>query len=287
MNAQAQHTLHLVQLFQSVGVAKRPRKKIPRQAYPKPIQRDYAQSILGIVKLTREAMTPFFSELPRLLESANQEFRQDAGESTRLRQLIEQARARLVTAIPTSEIENVATKFAVQTQTFQRIQLQKQVRSAFGVDVLGQDPRLASIMERFIQNNVTLIKDVPNKILSDVEKSVMQGVSSGKLPRDIAAELTDKFGFAEKRAKLIARDQVGKFYGQLNSSRQRSMGLTRFIWRTVGDDRVREEHAEREGEVYSYDDPPDGELPGEPINCRCYPEPYFEDLFGGEEAEAA
>lgn len=46
-----------------------------------------------------------------------------------------------------------------------------------------------------------------------------------------------------------------------------------FVWRTAGDDKVRNEHAMRSGRVFTFDAPPDGELPGEDYNCRCWAEP--------------
>ncbi|MEE8393530.1 MAG: phage minor head protein, partial [Rhodospirillales bacterium] len=42
-----------------------------------------------------------------------------------------------------------------------------------------------------------------------------------------------------------------------------------YIWRTVGDSKVRSSHAERDGKVFSWDDPPEGGHPGEAPNCRC------------------
>jgi len=49
------------------------------------------------------------------------------------------------------------------------------------------------------------------------------------------------------------------------------------------DERVRDSHADMEGQVCRFDDPPivDGEPanPGEPVQCRCYSDPYFEDLL--------
>lgn len=43
----------------------------------------------------------------------------------------------------------------------------------------------------------------------------------------------------------------------------------RYIWRTRGDGKVRSAHAERDGKVFSWDDPPEGGHPGEAPNCRC------------------
>ncbi len=45
-----------------------------------------------------------------------------------------------------------------------------------------------------------------------------------------------------------------------------------YIWRTVGDGRVRSSHAERNGKVFSWEDPPEDGHPGEAYNCRCWAE---------------
>lgn len=80
------------------------------------------------------------------------------------------------------------------------------------------------------------------------------------------------FVSAKSHADLIARDQLQKLHGRLNEERQRAAGVDRYTWTTQGDDRVRPEHAAREGRTFSWDRPPDEGHPGEPIACRCYAE---------------
>lgn len=46
-----------------------------------------------------------------------------------------------------------------------------------------------------------------------------------------------------------------------------------YIWRTRGDDKVRTAHAENNGRIFAWDNPPTGN-PGEDYNCRCLAEPY-------------
>ena len=46
-----------------------------------------------------------------------------------------------------------------------------------------------------------------------------------------------------------------------------------YIWRTAGDDKVRDEHGMRAGKTYTWNAPPDGEHPGDDYNCRCWAEP--------------
>ena len=50
---------------------------------------------------------------------------------------------------------------------------------------------------------------------------------------------------------------------------------THYIWRTRRDGKVRSTHAAREGQVFSWNDPPQGGNPGEDYGCRCTAEPYL------------
>ncbi|NOD90393.1 minor capsid protein [Ruegeria sp. HKCCD4315] len=53
---------------------------------------------------------------------------------------------------------------------------------------------------------------------------------------------------------------------------------THYIWRTRRDGKVRSAHAEREGQIFSWDNPPEGGHPGEDYGCRCTAEPYFAEV---------
>lgn len=50
-----------------------------------------------------------------------------------------------------------------------------------------------------------------------------------------------------------------------------------YIWRTMRDGDVRSAHSSREGQVFSWDNPPEGGHPGEAHGCRCWAEPYEPD----------
>ena len=55
-----------------------------------------------------------------------------------------------------------------------------------------------------------------------------------------------------------------------------------YIWHTVGDEKVRDYHAAREGKVFNWYIPPAGGHPGEDYNCRCWAEPYEPDEYSDE-----
>ena len=46
----------------------------------------------------------------------------------------------------------------------------------------------------------------------------------------------------------------------------------RYVWRSVHDVRVRDAHAAREGQIFTWGNPPEGGHPGEDYNCRCWAE---------------
>lgn len=182
------------------------------------------------------------------------------------------------------DLEAVAANIADKTSTFQKGQIEKQARAALGVDVFRAEPNLDPVTGRFVQANVALIKSVPSQYFSDIEKTVTHGVQSGMRHEDIAKLLTERYGVAEGRAALIARDQVGKFYGKLAEVRQKSLGVTGYIWNTVHDNRVRDEHAALDGQHFEWSDPPADGHPGEAVNCRCFAEPDFSHVL--EDADA-
>ena len=285
-NRRAQEFKREVAVQRLIGNGKKSRRRMPRQIVPSAIERDYARHLARVARRTRLAIRPLLAELPALMRSARAEIRRtdaalrdDAGEPERLRELVAQA---LATAqLPDDGLAQLSRDFAARTATHQRIQMDKQTRAVFGVDVFAGDGNLRIATEAFVAENVQLITALPTRTLGEIEGIVLRGASSGRLHTDIAKEIQNRLRVQANKAKLIARDQVGKFYSAVNATRHQAMGVTEFIWSTVGDERVREEHSAIDGQKFKYPGGAPGEgLPGEPILCRCFADPVFDDLLG-------
>lgn len=283
--------------------ARRP-ARLPRQIPPKMHELDYANALVKVVRRARAAYQPLLRALPDLVasaEAARRGDRMDAGASDKAKQLLAHAVETARKAIKQPELEGLARKFADRVSTYHKGQLTRQVRAALGADPVFKDKGLSARVDHFAHENAALIERIPERLHGDVAALVTRGVAGGRrAATDIAEDIEDRFDVSERHARLIARDQVGKFYSALNHARQREMGVTRFVWRTVGDERVRgtpggkypnadPSHFELDGNEYDYDDPPDagpdGEpaLPGEAIQCRCWSEPVFDDMFDDDE----
>lgn len=138
--------------------------------------------------------------------------------------------------------------------------------SALGVG--GQD------VAAFRDRNVRLITTLGSEFLDDLS-STLEGAASDLHVGDIADLIQERFNVSESRARFWARDQTLKLNAQLTEARATASGIDEYVWTTSADERVREIHAELEGQRFRYDDPPvttaDGQRnnPGEDYQCRC------------------
>lgn len=216
-------------------------------------------------------------------EAAPTVVRLDAGESERVRQLIAQAAERMRLAIKPAAVEDMARKFAAQVSTQQRMQLGAQVHAALGADVVQDGRGIQEQIDNFVHQNVSLITTIPQRLLADVEGLVQDSVTGGDLSVDLADQIGDlendigdRVDISERHARFIARDQAGKLYGQINQARQQSLGVSKFVWRTSEDERVRGDptgkypkalpsHFDLDGETFEWDDPPQPEGADEPL----------------------
>lgn len=191
-----------------------------------------------------------------------------------------------------------------QVSEFNRGQFNKVVTAGLGVNPLAVESGLGNQLGAFVSDNVRLIKKIEEQHLADVQNIIFRGARRGATDNAIAAEIRERTGISERNAKRIARDQVQKLNGELEQSRQQEIGVTRYIWKTSLDERVRgskkgtvfgadsaaTQHARLHNTVQRWDKPPvvnekTGETghPGEPIECRCRAEPVLDDLIAQAE----
>lgn len=107
------------------------------------------------------------------------------------------------------------------------------------------------------------------RFANEVQSVLLEGLERGMNPQQLAGRLRERAKVSRSRAQLIVRNELGNAAAYAKSESHKAAGIKEFIWYSAKDVRVRPEHRKRHGKTYSYDDPPDGELPGQPIQCRC------------------
>jgi hypothetical protein len=136
------------------------------------------------------------------------------------------------------------------------------------------------------QKNLDLIKSLNESDIDRAGQIVHEIHARGGRWEDAAKELTETLKVSDRRAKLIARDQIGKLNSDLQQHSQQSAGITRYRWSTSRDYAVRgrpggeyekskENHWELEGTEHDWSNPPkipgiaERAHPGQRYNCRC------------------
>lgn len=161
-----------------------------------------------------------------------------------------------------------------RVKTFNRRQQEKIFRSIF-----GSTPKEISradyekIRQIWVNQNIDLIHSIDRRTLESIRYALSENIIRAVDRKILVEELTESImhmaDVNEKRAALIACDQVGKLNSQLAQLEQMNQGCDSYIWQTMMDNRVRPEHAARQGKRFYWDDPPSDGHPGWAYRCRC------------------
>lgn len=184
----------------------------------------------------------------------------------------------------TELMNNLQVKFAQEVETKQE-QLAAQQMSIINAEHMSQtatinkalltinpitdEPWLDAAASSFVRENVNYIKKDLAEHYTDIEGIIRRGLESGESVKSMQGKIAKRYRTTKSRAKLIARDQTNKFFGQLTRERATDLGITHFIWVTAGDQRVRDSHRDLNGRRFSWKTGADGLFPGMDIQCRC------------------
>lgn len=161
----------------------------------------------------------------------------------------------------------------------------EQLRGVAVVRPLASQPWLAPLLDVWRANNVALIGRLGDAARERLSATIGDAWDSGASIADLERRLGEDADIVGRRARLIARDQVGKLNGQLTMLRQSALGIEHYVWQTTMDERVRQTHADRHGERFAWAEPPPDGHPGTPIQCRCTAAPDIDDALDALEAE--
>lgn len=270
---------HLIAVVRKLRIGKMP---IPKKTIQ--LEREYYQMLsFYLKKIFEDVQTQLINKLPEIKRQRESELKVDAyGDFiTSIFNGLNIAWGTLINTSNTNmRVETIASKVNKQNLSDQ----DNIVETVLGVNPLRNETWLSSKMKSFTEENVSLIKTLPSDYFPKLEKIVRSSVEAGESTKSIANKIYKANNVSLNRAKLIARDQVSKFNSSLTELRQKSIGINKYIWKTVGDERVRgnpsgkypdakPSHWDLDGQEFSWDKPPksgvNGERqhPGFAINC--------------------
>lgn len=175
-------------------------------------------------------------------------------------------------------LASLATSFVNSVNTFSYHNVQAQANHV-GLKAIESNSTIDDYTKMKIKENVALIKSMKQEFVDRLEKTIYESINSGGGVGQIAKFLTKTTQMANNHAALIANDQTGSILGQLDTYRQQKAGAYGYIWQSMEDARVRPTHQALDQTFQKYNDPDggdDGQMPGEPIRCRCVALPVFD-----------
>lgn len=163
------------------------------------------------------------------------------------------------------------------------IQLQKASLPQIGIKPSAHSGRVQAEMAKSRDEAIRLIENAKRVYAQQVRELFDNPENLGLRVEELRDLLLERADVSNSRAELIARDQTLKQNAAITRAGHEEAGINSYIWSTSLDERVREEHAELEGQVFDYNNPPEPGNPGEDFQCRCVAIPYLAE--SGEDEE--
>lgn len=201
----------------------------------------------------------------------------------------------LARAIPPSTVSRIVEPMLLRLANHQSAQLYRQIHAVTGSapppsaerwlpEMIADRARtivkrFQLVIDRYIGRlDEALRRGVRDRASADdLEESIRARFFAGQI-QDHYRDASDEMDALESGSDSIVLDEQYGLYSQITQARHEELGITRYVWRTQRDDRVRPAHAAREGQIFDWGSPPEGGAPGDDYNCRCEAEPMLEDL---------
>ena len=235
--------------------------------YPMSLEREYARELVKYVRKVRDICK---RHIPNMVDAAMwNAIHADDWTEEQTEEIDKD-----ITAEEEAAIMAIILAMFNRVKTFNRRQQEAIFRSIF-----GSTPKEISradyekIRQIWVNWNIELIHSIDRRTLENIRYALSENIIHAVDRKILVEELTESImrmaEVNEKRAALIACDQVGKLNSQLAQLEQMNQGVNSYIWVTMKDNRVRPAHREREGKRFYWDNPPSGGHPGWAIRCRC------------------
>jgi SPP1 gp7 family putative phage head morphogenesis protein len=243
--------------------------------YPIGLEREYAKIL---VRYTRDVMQICLDYVPLLVAEAMA----NGINADRMDNWITDITSKIKETIDSKlRIRDKVTAMFDKVKGFAKRQQEKIFRGVFGSTPQGGNNRQYEVIKTiWVSQNLELIESIDRRTMEQIHyalaRNVIRTVDKEMLTKELTQSIMQMGKVNEKRAALIACDQVGKLNSQLAQYEQFNQGVTSYIWSTRRDSRVRQKHREREGKVFRWDNPPDDGHPGWPVRCRCTSTPLYD-----------
>lgn len=237
-------------------------KKRPK--YPKNFERDYYRVLRAVVRRLKSATN---NNIPMLAYSLRQD-----DDSTVTDAFVQ---AILVELLKSMTVEEAISELELILAGVSSV-VDANVISAFAeavsVDVfLNDSVLLDTVKAEWKAQQGRLVDSIVNTYIEKLQIIVSNAVQRGTAMSEVKEEIKVLLNTTDKRAKFIARNEVGNLNGIITMRRQVDCGISVYQWSSSHDERVRPSHAEMDGKYFYWNSDKVGEING----IKVYPAPKY------------
>lgn len=194
-----------------------------------------------------------------------------------LLRLAKKTKRKLLKQFDDTRIEAETRKQLSKLDRKSREAFYSRIAAKVGIDVKDLIARegLKSNTNALILEASQWVKKLRDESIEGFTNNTLFGMAQGDSLDTIVGQFDGLVAKRKNHAKFLARNQVQNYNSITTKLRAQNLGITKAVWITAGDERVRPSHEDRDGKEFDLSvglhSSIDGEttLPGLPPNCRC------------------
>ena len=140
-----------------------------------------------------------------------------------------------------------------------------------------------TITKEWAENLELYVRNFAEDQILEMRKTITDNTMAGYRAEGVAKKIQKEYGVSKRKAKFLARQETALLTSKFQKERFKDIGVTRYRWSTSGDERVRGDHKELNGKIFSWDSPPVTDRrtgkrnhPSEDFGCRCIAIPVLD-----------
>ncbi len=235
------------------------------------VENEYVKGLISVLEFVHQAYENFLFPLLPTMAHADSHW----GHTTQLELLFETLKAPIA-----ERVKGVFNKMAGHVDK----KSGEALSSVIGID--SKNIGITHVLERFRDQNIQLVEKAGRDYAAQVREVFESPDAHTMRVEELRDALLERADVSKSRAELIARTETLSLNSEIIKTRAVQAGLPSYTWSTSLDERVRPMHAQLEGQVFQWDDPPvtnengDTNNPGTDFQCRCIGLPLIDELEG-------
>lgn len=194
-----------------------------------------------------------------------------------LLRLAKGAKRSLLKQFSNERLEAISQKVLAKLDKKAKLEFYERVAGKTGIDVqsLIAKEGLKSTTNALMAETAQWIQTLRDDTFQKFTNNTLFAMSQGESLDTIVKQFDDIVIERKNHAKFLARNQVQNYNSITTKLRAQNLGITKAVWETAEDDRVRPSHAQRQGKEFDLAEglysSIDGLhlIPGVDYNCRC------------------